>query len=329
MRRREFISLLGGAATWPVAARAQQSDRMRRIGVLMGFAENDSEAKEWVAAFLQGLREFGWRESGNVQIDYRWGGTKPERMPSYAAELVGLKPDAILASNTPTLAALHQATRTIPIVFVNVAGPIGGGFVQTFARPGGNVTGFVLVEAPLGGKWFSLIKDIAPGVKRVAFIFNPDTAPYAGDFIRDAATAAASFGAELIATPVHDDLEIDRDIALLAGTPNSGLIVLSSAFTIAHRERIIAMAARYRLPAVYSFRFFANDGGLMSYGSNTPDQFRQSASYVDRILKGDKPSDLPVQAPTKFELVINLKAANALRIAIPPGVLAIADEVIE
>jgi putative ABC transport system substrate-binding protein len=330
MRRREFISGLGSVAVaWPSAARGQQPNRVRRIGVLMGYAENDLEAEDWVTAFAQGLREVGWRENSSVQIEYRWGGNNPERIASFAAQLVGLKPDAILASNTPTLAALHQATRTIPIVFANVSDPVGGGFVQAFSRPGGNITGFVAAEASLGGKWFTLLKEIAPGVKRVAFIFNPNTAPYAGDFVRDAAAAATSFGAEVVATPVHDDLEIERDIALLASAPNGGLIVLPSAFTSEHRENIISLAVRHLLPAVYAYRYFALDGGLMSYGNNIPDQFRQAATYVDRVLKGDKPSDLPIQAPTKFQFVINLKTAKALGLTVPPNLLATADEVIE
>jgi putative ABC transport system substrate-binding protein len=331
MKRRAFITLLGGAAAaWPLAARAQQQpDRMRRIGVLMWSAQNDAEAKVWVSSFVQGLRELNWAEGSNVHIDYRWTAGDPGRTRTFATELVALKPDVILASNTTTLVALYEATRTTPIVFVNVSDPVGGGFVQSFARPGGNVTGFVPVEASLGGKWLTLLKDIAPGTKRAAFMFNPETAPYAEGFARSAISAATSLAAEVIRTPVNDDSEIERGIAALAGEPNGGLIVLPSLFTVARRAPIISLAARHRLPATYAYRYFVTDGGLMSYGNNLPDQFHQAATYVDRILKGGKPSDLPIQAPTKFEFAINRRTAKTLGLEIPSSLLALADEVIE
>jgi putative ABC transport system substrate-binding protein len=287
------------------------------------------ETKAWVASFEQGLKALGWREAGNVQIEFRWCGADPERTRTYAAELVGLKPDVILASNTPTLAALHHATLTIPIVFANVSDPVGGGFVQSIARPGGNITGFLPAEPSLGGKWMSLLKEIAPNIKRVAFIFDPGTAPYAGEFVRQAETAAASFTVEFSATPIRDASEIELTIDLFARQPNGGLIVLPSAFTAINRDRIIAAATHHLLPAVYAYRYFAVEGGLMSYGNDLPHSFWQAASYVDRILKGDKPGDLPVQAPTKFQMVINLKTANALGLTVPNSMLLLADELID
>jgi putative tryptophan/tyrosine transport system substrate-binding protein len=331
VRRREFITLVGGAAgAWPVAARAQQRpDRKRRIGVLMFSADDDAEVRVWVSSFVQGLRELNWAEGSNVHIDYRWTAGDPGRTRMLAAELVALKPDVILASNTTTLVALYEATRTTPIVFANVSDPVGGGFVQSFARPAGNITGFVPAEASLGGKWLTLLKEIAPGTKRVAFIFNPETAPYAEGFARSATSAASSFAAEVIQTPVHDDSEIERGIAALAGEPNGGLIVLPSLFTVARRAPIISLAARHRLPAIYAYRYFVTEGGLMSYGNDMPDQFHQAATYVDRILKGGKPSDLPIQAPTKFQFVINRRTAKTLGLDIPSSLLGIADEVIE
>jgi len=302
---------------------------MRRIGALMGSPENDPEAKSWVASFGQGLIELGWREGGNVRIEFRWCGTDPERARTFAAELVGLQPDVILASNTPTLAALHQATPTIPIVFANVTDPVGGGYVQSIARPGGNITGFLASEPSLGGKWMTLLKEIAPNVERVAFIFNPKTAPFAEEYVRPAEAAAASIAVELSATPIRDPSEVELAIDLFSRQPNAGLIVLPSAFTVINRDRIIASATHHLLPAVYAYRFFAVDGGLMSYGNDVSHLFWQAASYVDRILKGDKPSDLPVQAPTKFQMVINLKTAKALGLTVPHNLLVLADEVIE
>jgi putative tryptophan/tyrosine transport system substrate-binding protein len=331
MRRREFITLLGGAATaWPLAARAQQASRVRRIGVLMPGTESDQDGQSRVTAFQQGLAKLGWTDARNVQIDYRWGALDPDRMRTFATELVGLRPDVLFAGNTTALAALQRATRSIPIVFTLVADPIGGGFVASLARPGGNITGFMGTEAPLAGKWMQLLKEITPGMRRAAFLFNPEAAPYAGEYFRFAETAASSLAVELIAAAVHDQTEIDGALATLAREPNYGLIVMPDAFTRLHRERIIAIAAKHRLPVIYPDRSFATVGGLISYGSESPDVgYRQATSYVDRILRGEKPADLPVQALTKYELVINLKTAKALGLKVSPDMLSIADEVIE
>jgi putative ABC transport system substrate-binding protein len=328
MRRRQFIALLrGAAAAWPLSAQAQQG-RMRRIGVLMAYADTDLEAKKWIAAFDRRIAELGWKAGSNVTIEYRWAGDAHELIRAAAAELVGLS-EVILASNTPATGALLQATRTIPIVFVNVADPIGNGFIANLPRPGGNVTGFIPIEAPLGAKWISLLKETVPRISSVAFMHNPQTAPYAGEFIRHAETAATLNGWRFIAVPVHDADGIDSTIALAAREANSSLIVLSSAFTTAHRGRIIAAAAQHRLPAIYGFRYFAADGGLMSYGSDMNQMFSNAASYVDRILKGERPGDLPAQTPTKFEWVINLKTAKAIGIEVPNSALLLADETIE
>jgi putative ABC transport system substrate-binding protein len=327
--RREFIAALGGAAfAWPLAARAQ-SDRVRRIGALMAASDNDPEAQPWVTAFQQGLEKLGWTVGRNLRIDYRWTGGNVERGRTMAAELIAMTPDVLLAGNTPTLAALQQATRTIPIVFVLVSDPVGPGFVANLAHPGGNVTGFVTVEPSLGGRWLQLLKQVAPGVGRVAFMFNPEAAPYAGLFTRPAEAAAQSLGVHLISSPVHNAAEIEGAITELAREPGGGLIAGFDITTIVHRKLLIALAAKHRLPALYSYRFFATDGGLISYGIKITDQYRLAVGYVDRILRGEKPADLPVQAPTKFELVINLKTAKALGLEIPPNMLAIADEVIE
>ncbi len=296
MRRREFITLLGGAVvSWPLAARAQQPDRVRRIGVLMGFAENDSQAQAMIAAFREGLQKLGWTEGRNTRIDTRW--TTPadaESRQRFAKELVALQPDVILSHTTPTTAALLQQTRTIPIIFATVSDPVGSGFVASFPRPGGNVTGFTLIEPTMAGKWVELLKEIAPRVNRVAFLFNPATATYADYFLKPFKAAARSFA--------------------VADT---------------HRVEITSLAARYHLPAVYAYRFFTKLGGLLSYGVDLTDNFRRAAIYVDLILKGAKPSDLPVQAPVKYELVINLKTAKELGLDVPPGLSARADEVIE
>ena len=296
INRRTFITGLGAVFASPLTAQAQQGGAMRRIGVLMPGTESDQEEQLRVAAFQQGLAKLGWTDGRNVQIDYRWGGLDIDRMRTFATELVGLRPDVLFAGNTTTLAALQQATRSIPIVFTLVADPIGGGFVASLARPGGNITGFMSTEPPLAGKWMQFLKEIAPGMRRAAFLFNPEAAPYAGEYFRDAETAAASLAVELIAAPVHDETEIDGALATLAREPNSGLIVMPDAFTRRHRERIIAVAAQHHLPAIYADRSFATDGGLISYGADLPDVgYRQAASYVDRILRGEKPADLPVQ----------------------------------
>ena len=329
MRRREFITLGGATVAWPLVARAQQAERMRRIAMLSGFAASDPEAQTRVAAFQQGLRDLGWIEGRNIHIDFRWSTGGTDEMRTFAKELVELKPDLIVGMTTPAVAALVQETKTIPIVFVNIVDPLGRGFISNLAQPGGNVTGFLNFEFSMGGKWLETLKQIAPGVRRVALLFNPDTAPFAGSFVRVVETAAPSFAVEPIAAAVHDDAELERTVADFAGKPAGGLIILPDAFTTGHRDPIIALAARYRLPAVYPLRVFAASGGLVSDGVDPIDIARRAASYVDRILRGTKPGDLPVQAPTKFELVINLKTAKALGLEIPPTLLARADEVIE
>jgi len=332
MTRREFVSLLGGAAAWPLAAQAataQPSYRVRRIAMLSGLAATDPEVQARVAALQQGLKELGWTESRNVSIEFRWGTGGANQMRAFARELIDLKPDLIVGMTTPAVTALVQETTTIPILFVNIVDPLGRGFVSNMARPGGNVTGFLNFEFSMGGKWLETLKRIAPAVKRAALLFNPDTAPFAGSFVRVAEAAAPSFGIEPIATLAHDDGELKRTVADFAAKPAGGLIILPDAFTTGHRDLIVALAARYRLPAVYPLRVFAASGGLISDGVDPSDIFRRAASYVDRILKGANPGDLPVQAPTKFELVINLKTANALGLNVPPMLLARAHEVIE
>ncbi|HEV2546387.1 MAG TPA: ABC transporter substrate-binding protein [Stellaceae bacterium] len=330
MRRREFIILLSGtAAVWPLAAHAQQPDRMRRIGVLMAFAESDHEAQSWVAAFREELRKLGWTEGRNIEIDTRWATADVESMQRFAKEFVALQPDFILTSSTPATAAMLQQTRTIPVIFVWVADPVGSGFVASLPRPGGNATGFTPLEASLGGKWVELLKEIAPRVARVAMLFNPAMATFVEGYLNPFKAAAASLGVEAILAPVHDKSEFEFVVAAQAHEPNSGLVVIPDAFTIGHRAEITLLAARYRVPAVYWSRSFAEVGGLLSYGVNPLSEFRRAASYADRILKGVKPSELPVQAPVKFELVINLKTAKALGLTVPPSLIATADEVIE
>jgi putative tryptophan/tyrosine transport system substrate-binding protein len=331
VKRREFITLIGGAAAaWPLGARAQQSERMRRIGVLMGaFAESDREGQTFVAAFREGLQKSGWTEGRNIRIDARWVAGETEGMQRLAKELVALQPDLIVSANTPTTAALLQQTRTIPIIFVNVADPVGSGFVASLSRPGGNITGFITMEPTMGGKWLELLKEIAPPVMRVALLFNPATATYFDIYLKPFKAAALSFGVEAIAAPVHDSSDIESVLAAQVREPNGGLIVVPDVFLIAHRETITSLAARYRLPAVYPFRMFTDVGGLLSYGNELIDNYRRTASYVDRILKGEKPNELPVQIPVKFELVINLKTAKALGLEVPLFLQQRADEVIE
>jgi putative ABC transport system substrate-binding protein len=328
MRRREFIAIIGGAAMWPLAVPAQQPERMRRIGILMGIAETDVEGQRYIAAFRQRLRELGWREGQNIGIDYRWAGGDARRVQAYAAELVGLKPDVILAYAPAVLAALRHETGTIPIVFVSVADPVGGGFVASLAAPGGNITGFTNYEFTIGGKWLEALKEIAPHVSRVMVILNPAN-PTGPGYVRMIETAAASFAVQVTATPVPDTTDYERVIESFVREPNGGLIVLPDIRANVERERIIALAGRYRLPAVYYIRHFATGGGLLSYGPEAVDQYLRAASYVDRILKGEKPANLPVQAPTKFELVINLKTAKALGLTVPQTLQVAADEVIE
>jgi putative ABC transport system substrate-binding protein len=330
VKRRQVIMLLGGAAVaWPLAARAQQRERVRRVGVLMAYAEGDPEAQARVVAFRQGLRELGWTEGHNLQMDYRYGTGEPDRARIFVTELLSLAPDVIVAHGTPALTALHRATRTIPVVFVSVIDPVGAGYVESLALPGGNITGFSTFEPEIGGKWLELLKEIAPGLRRVAGILDPGFRGFAGVW-RAIENMAPGFGLEVKSLPFHapaDDLE--SAVARFAQEPGGGLIVLPTALNAVQRNRIFSSAARGRLPAMYAFRFYATDGGLMSYGIDTVDLFRRSASYVGRILKGEKPADLPVQAPTKFEMVINLKTARALGIEVPPMLLARADEVIE
>jgi len=331
VKRRAFITLLSGATiAWPLAARAQQTERVRRIGVLMGWPESDSEAQSEFAAFVQELRKLGWADGRNLRIDSRWAmPAHPESMHRFAKELVALQPELILSQSTPATAALLQQTRTIPIIFAIVADPIGSGFVASFPRPGGNATGFAVTEPTQAGKWVELLKEIAPRVTRVAALFNPAMATFAEFWLKPFKAAAASFAVEAILAPVHDMSELESVIAAQAREPNTGLFVMPDAFIITYRAEVTSLAARYRLPAVYAFRFFTEAGGLLSYGEDLTDNFRRAATYADRILKGEKPSELPVQAPVKFQLVINLKAAKALGLTVPQTLLVTADELIE
>jgi putative ABC transport system substrate-binding protein len=328
VKRREFITLLGGAATWPVAARAQQREKMRRIGVLMNLAADDAEGQARLAAFLQGLQEASWAVGRNVRIDLRWSAGDADLFRKQAAELVALAPDVILASGTPAATPLLQATRTVPIVFAQLVDPVGAGLVASLARPGGNATGFTAFEYAMSGKWVELLKEIAPGVTRVAVLRDAATSSGIG-MLGAIQSVASSFGMELTPVGVSDASEIERGITALARASNGGLIVTPVTLTIVHRDLIIALAARHQLPAVYGLRPFVTAGGLIAYGPNSIDPFRRAASYVDRILKGEKPADLPVQAPTKYELVINMKAAKTLGLDVPTSLLARADEVIE
>jgi putative tryptophan/tyrosine transport system substrate-binding protein len=328
MRRRAFIAALGGAAAWPLAARAQQSERMRRIGLLVPATVDDSEYQTRLQAFLRGLQQSGWTIGRNVRIDTRWATTKPDDIRRHAAELVALAPDVILASTSVAVAALQQVTHTVPVVFAAVIDPVGAGFVESLARPGRNATGFALFEYGMSGKWLELLKQIAPRVTRAAVLRDSTLAAGIGQ-LGAIQSVAPSFGVELSPISVRDAPEIERAVTAFARGSSDGLIVTPSPLTLAHRDLIIALAARHNLPAVYPFRFFVDSGGLISYGPDTVDQFRRAAGYVDRILKGEKPADLPVQAPTKYELVINLKTAKALRLEVPQSLLASADEVIE
>jgi putative tryptophan/tyrosine transport system substrate-binding protein len=328
VKRRAFITLLGGAAAWPLAARAQQGERVRRIGVFMNLASDDAEGQARNAAFLQGLQQSGWTVSRNVQIDYRWSAGDAELFRRHAAELAVLAPDVILATGSATVGPLLQATRTVPIVFVQVPDPVGAGFVESLARPGGNATGFTIYEYGIAGKWLELLKEIAPSVTRVAVLRDPAIAAGAGQ-LGAIQSVAPSLGVELRPLGVRDAGEIERSVTAFARSSNGGLIVTGSTLALVHRDLITTLAARHRLPAVYNSRYFATVGGLISYGSDSIDPYRRAASYVDRILKGEKPADLPVQAPTKYELVINLKTAKTLGLEIPSSVLARADEVIE
>ena len=329
MRRRQFITLIGGAAAgWPLVARTQQGERMRRIGVLMSSATDDPGGQARIAAFLQGLQQLGWADGRNARIDTRWTAGNADDIRKYAAELVALAPDVILATGSATLGPLLQATRAVPIVFVHVPDPVGAGYVDSLARPGGNATGFTNFEYGMGGKWLELLKQIAPGVTRAAIVRDP--AISAGLGLWGAIQAAApSLGLDVSPINLRDAGEIERAVAAFARISNGGLIVTGSALSVVHRDLLVVLAARHKLPAVYFERYFVTGGGLISYGPDLVDQFRRAAGYVDRILKGEKPADLPVQAPTKYETVLNLKTAKALDLNVPPSVLASANEVIE
>jgi putative ABC transport system substrate-binding protein len=331
MRRREFLGVLGSAAAaWPLTARAQQSDQVRRVGMLIGYAENDPETQSRLAAFRQGLERLGWTEGRNVRIDYRFAPAGPDQAQLFAKELVALRPDVLVGNSTPASAALLRETRAIPIVFVGVSDPVGSGLVASIARPGGNTTGFTNFEPSLTGKWLELLKEIAPSTVRVAVIFNPKTAPGGGSFfLGPFELVARSFAVEPIAAPVTDAAQIESALAAIWREAGGGLIVMPDAFTTVHRKATIALAAQHRFPTIYPYRYEVVDGGLMSYGVDTVDLLRRAASYVDRILKGEKPGNLAVQAPVKFELVINLKAAKVLGLTVPPTLLGRADEVIE
>ena len=326
--RRELLVALGGsaAAGWSLAARAQQGERVRRVGVLMNLAADDPEGQTRIVAFVQGLQQSGWTDGRNIRIDTRWAAGDADRFHRYAEELLALAPDVILASATPSVQALQQATRTVPIVFANVGDPVGMGFVESLARPGGNTTGFTPLEFGFGAKWLELLKEIAPRLTRVAVLRDLTIGPAQ---LSASQAVAPSFGVELSPVGVRDAGEIERTIAAFAQSSNAGMIVTASTSAVIHRHLIAMLAARHRLPAVYSFRYFATTGGLLSYGPDPIDMYRRAASYVDRILKGEKPADLPVQTPTKYQLVVNLKTAKALGLDIPTSILARADEVIE
>jgi putative ABC transport system substrate-binding protein len=330
MRRRDFIKVIAGStAGWPFLARAQQTDRLRRVGVLWPLSPSDPDSQLRAKAFEAGLRDLGWTQGRNLQIEHRWAPNDPNLLHTLAAELVAMAPDVILADATPALAELVKQRTTIPMVFVQVTDPVGNGFIPSLARPGGNITGLTNFEFSMGGKWLETLKGVAPRIQRVGVLFNPDTAPYAKLFMLPMAAAAQTLSIEQLAMPVQDVAAVEDAINALAREPNSGLIVLPDASTVNYRDAIIDGAARHRLPDISPFRSFAVNGGLLSYGTDVADAFRRAASYVDRIFHGVKPADLPVQAPTKFELVINLKTAKALGLTVPQSLLAAADEVIE
>jgi putative tryptophan/tyrosine transport system substrate-binding protein len=330
MKRREFITLLGGAAAaWPLAARAQQTDRIPRVGVLLGIRENDPEAKTRVKAFQQGLRDLGWFESQNIRIDYRFAASNPDLINKYVAELVTLAPDVIVGNSTPVLAALRQKTSSIPIVFAVLNDPVGQGFISSLARPGANITGFTFIDFPMVGKWLAMLKVVVPNLSRAMLMFNPATSPYYDVFLRSFETMPSSINAAVWAMPVRDTADMAGAIAKLGGEPNSGLIAAADIFVVDNLNEIAQLTLQHRVPAMSAYRQFVVDGGLMSYGPDTADIFRRAAGYVDRILRGSKPGDLPAQSPIKFELAINLKTATALGLTAPQSLLATADEVIE
>jgi putative tryptophan/tyrosine transport system substrate-binding protein len=329
MKRREFITLVGSAAAWPLAVRAQQADPVRLIGVLMEQSESNSAAQSWLAAFRDELAKLGWKEGSNLRIELRWGASNTERIKTFAKELVDLRPDAILGRGTSEIIALARETRAIPIVFAAVSDPIGNGFAASLARPGGNITGFTNVESTMGGKWVELLKQVAPRTVRVALLFNPTTGAPVDFYLPSIQTAAQSLAVQVSPAPVRDKDEIEGVIAALAGDPDGGLIAMPDPFNGANLGLTVALAARYRVPAISYPPLYAKSGGLISYGVDFVELFRQAAGYIDRILKGVKPADLPIQLPTRFELVINLKTAKALGLTVPPALLARADQVIE
>jgi putative tryptophan/tyrosine transport system substrate-binding protein len=330
MNRREFVTLLGAAAaSWPLAARAQRPERMRRIGVLMAFEERDAMAQSWIAAMRDGLRKLGWTQGHNIHIDYRWAASNLQTIQQFAKEVVLLDPDLIVSSSTPTTRALMQQTRTIPIVFGNLVDPVGSGFAASLSRPGGNITGFINLEPSMAGKWLELLKEIAPRVTRIGIPFNPETAPYREIYLTQFKNAAASLGVEAVPAAVRNLAEFEAFIAAHGREPNGGIIPVPDGFMNTVRAQLASLATRYRVPAVHFNRTFAEAGGLISYGNDIVDNYRRVATYVDRILKGEKPSELPVQFPVKFELVINIKTAKALGLEVSPTLLGRADEVIE
>jgi putative ABC transport system substrate-binding protein len=329
MRRREFIAALGGAAAWPVTVRAQQSERVREIGVLIGQQESDPQYQQFASALARGLQSLGWSEGRNVRFTYRSTAGDTSLAETSARELIDRKPDVLVAHTTGALNAVRRQTRTIPIVFISVAEPVANGFVASLARPGGNVTGFTNLETTMGAKWLEILKEIAPGVSRVAFMFNPERSPTAEAFFRAAEAVAGRFAVAITMAPVHAPAEIETTIATLTREPGGGLIIPPDVFTTANRKLIIDLAFRHRLPAIHPFRYFATDGGLVSYGDDSVDLWRRTAAYVDRILRGTTPAELPVQQPTKFDLVINLKTARALGLTVPQTLLTLAEEVIE
>jgi putative ABC transport system substrate-binding protein len=330
--RRQFISVLGrAAAAWPLTARSQQAERIRRVGVLMGGSESDAQGQAGVAAFTKALQALGWTDGRNIRIEYRWAAADIDRMQTFAKELVGLAPDLIVGATTQVVAALQRETKTIPIVFVVVSDPVGSGFVASLPRPGGNITGFINLESSLSGKWIETLKDILPRIARAVLMYNPETAPYFDYYLQPFDAAARSSAIEPVAAPVRTTADIERAVASIANSPDAGLVVMPDVFTAIRRnmELIISLAAQNRVPTIYPYSFMVAAGGLLSYGIDNADLYRRSAEYVDRILKGAKPSDLPVQLPTRFELTVNLTTAKALGLTVPPTLLARADEVID
>jgi putative ABC transport system substrate-binding protein len=330
MRRREFITLLSStAAAWPVTVRAQQAERIRRLGVLMAVGESDADARKGISILQDRLQKLGWKDGINIRIDYRWGNGNPDRIQDFAKELVDLQPDVLVGHSTPSAKGLLKQTHTIPIVFLSVTDPMGQGLVSSLSHPGENITGFADFEVSLGTKWLEILKQIVPGVRRVTAIFNPETAPYYGLYLQSIDAGTSLLGIESIPIQVHSEADIENAIRKVGSEPDSGLFALPDSHNRVHRKRVIELTAQYRVPAIYFLRNFATDGGLISYGPDEMDLFRRTAGYVDQILKGARPSDLPVQQPTKFELIINLTTAKALGLTIPPGVLSIADDLVE